>query len=51
MESVEEMCEYIALINKSNKILDGKLNDIKTEFKEALAQVHRIALLRLKEID
>ena len=28
------MCEYIALINKSNKILDGKLNDIKTEFKE-----------------
>ncbi len=34
MESVEEMCEYIALINKSNKILDGKLNDIKTEFKE-----------------
>lgn len=26
-------------------------NDIKTEFKEALAQVHRIALLRLKEID
>jgi len=34
MESVEEMCDYIALINKSNKILDGKLNDIKHEFKE-----------------
>ena len=34
MESVEEMCEHIALINKSNKILDGKLSDIKLEFKE-----------------
>ena len=34
MESVEEMCEHIALINKSNKILDGKLSDVKSEFKE-----------------
>ncbi|MBK5208085.1 MAG: ATP-binding cassette domain-containing protein [Flavobacteriaceae bacterium] len=33
MESVEEMCDYIALINKSNKILDGKLKDIKNQFK------------------
>ncbi len=33
MESVEELCEYIALIDKSNKILDGKLNDIKRTFK------------------
>lgn len=33
MESVEELCEYIALIDESNKILDGKLSDIKREFK------------------
>ncbi|MFA5298808.1 MAG: ABC transporter ATP-binding protein [Lutibacter sp.] len=33
MESVEEMCDYIALINKSNKILDGKLKDIKQQYK------------------
>jgi len=33
MESVEEMCDYIALIDKSNKILDGKLKDIKQQFK------------------
>ncbi|SNR29966.1 ABC transporter ATP-binding protein [Lutibacter flavus] len=33
MESVEELCDNIALINKSNKILDGKLSDIKQEFK------------------
>lgn len=33
MESVEELCDHIALIHKSNKVLDGKLNDIKREFK------------------
>lgn len=33
MESVEELCDYIALIDKSNKILDGKLNEVKQQFK------------------
>ncbi len=33
MESVEEMCDHIALIHKANKILDGKLIDIKRAFK------------------
>ena len=33
MESVEELCEYITLINKSNKILDGNLDEIKKDFK------------------
>jgi ABC-2 type transport system ATP-binding protein len=33
MESVEELCDHIALLHKSNKILDGKLNDIKREYK------------------
>lgn len=33
MESVEELCDHIALIHKSNKILDGKLQDIKRSFK------------------
>tara|TARA_B100000683_G_scaffold276254_1_gene329578 strand:+ start:196 stop:1122 length:927 start_codon:yes stop_codon:yes gene_type:complete len=33
MESVEELCEHITLINKSNKILDGNLDEIKKEFK------------------
>ncbi|PKA82183.1 ABC-2 type transport system ATP-binding protein [Ulvibacter sp. MAR_2010_11] len=33
MESVEEMCDHIALIHKANKILDGKLNDIKRAYK------------------
>ena len=39
MESVEEMCDEIALIDKSNKILDGKLNDIKRQFKTHTFQV------------
>lgn len=33
MESVEEMCDHIALINLSNKVLDGKISDIKKQFK------------------
>ncbi|TGV03021.1 ABC transporter ATP-binding protein [Flavivirga rizhaonensis] len=33
MESVEELCDDIALIHKSNKILDGKLIDIKRDYK------------------
>ncbi|MEM6516413.1 MAG: ATP-binding cassette domain-containing protein [Bacteroidota bacterium] len=33
MESVEELCDHIALIHKSNKILDGKLTDVKRQFK------------------
>jgi ABC-2 type transport system ATP-binding protein len=39
MESVEEMCDEIALIDKSNKILDGKLADIKREFRTNTFQV------------
>jgi ABC-2 type transport system ATP-binding protein len=32
MESVEELCEYIALINRSKKILEGKTRDIKRQY-------------------
>ena len=33
MESVEEMCDYVALINNSKKILDGKVFDVREKFK------------------
>lgn len=33
MESVEELCDHIALINQSEKILDGKKTDIKQAHK------------------
>jgi ABC-2 type transport system ATP-binding protein len=39
MESVEEMCDHIALIHKSNKILDGKLIDIKRAYKSNTFEV------------
>lgn len=33
MESVEELCDHIALINKSKKILEGSKKDIKQSYK------------------
>jgi len=39
MESVEELCEHIALIHRSEKILDGKLSDIKKAYKNNIFNV------------
>jgi len=39
MESVEELCDHIALIHESNKILDGKLIDIKRQYKSNIYEV------------
>lgn len=39
MESVEEMCDYIALIHKSNKLIEGKLEDVKRQFRTNTFQV------------
>lgn len=39
MESVEEMCDSIALIDKSNKILEGNLESIKRQFRSNTFQV------------
>ncbi len=36
MEQVEEICEQIVLINKGQKILEGRVNDIKNDFKDNL---------------
>jgi len=43
MESVEEVCDHIALINKSNKLLEGKLVDIKKQYKTNTYEVGLIA--------
>jgi ABC-2 type transport system ATP-binding protein len=34
MEQVERLCEYICLINKGRKVLDGRLSDIKHSYGE-----------------
>lgn len=39
MESVEELCEYIALLHNAEKILDGKLEDIKKRYKNNMFRV------------
>ena len=39
MESVEEMCDYIALIHKSNKVIEGKLEDVKRQHRTNTFQV------------
>ena len=43
MESVEELCDHIALIHESNKILDGKLIDIKRQYKSNTYEVGLLA--------
>lgn len=39
MESVEELCEYMALIHQSKKLLDGKVDDIKRAYKSNTFEV------------
>jgi len=39
MESVEEMCDYVALINNSRKVLDGKVFDVREQFKQNIFAV------------
>jgi ABC-2 type transport system ATP-binding protein len=39
MESVEELCDHIALIHKSNKVLDGAINAIKKEYRNNTFEV------------
>ncbi len=34
MEQVEEICEHIVLVNKGEKLIDGKVADIKHDFKK-----------------
>jgi ABC-2 type transport system ATP-binding protein len=39
MESVEEICDDIALINKSRKILEGKVSEVKEAFKSNVFEI------------
>ncbi|MCB0401021.1 MAG: ATP-binding cassette domain-containing protein [Flavobacteriales bacterium] len=39
MESVEEICDDIALINKSKKILEGKVTEIKEAYKSNVFEI------------
>lgn len=39
MESVEELCDYIGLIHKGHKLLDGRVSEIKKEYKSNTYEV------------
>ncbi|MHA6247054.1 ABC transporter ATP-binding protein [Pontibacter sp. CAU 1760] len=39
MESVEELCDYIALINRAQKVLDGPVKEVKDAYKTDTFQV------------
>jgi ABC-2 type transport system ATP-binding protein len=39
MESVEQLCDYVALIHKSKKILDGSKMDVKEQYRDGTYQV------------
>lgn len=42
MESVEEMCDYVALVNKGQKVLDGKIGEVRNSFKEGKYKVDMV---------
>ncbi|MEZ4932759.1 MAG: ATP-binding cassette domain-containing protein [Saprospiraceae bacterium] len=39
MESVEEMCEHIVLINKGKNVLQGKVTEVKEQFKDNIFKI------------
>lgn len=40
MESVEELCTHIVLLNRSKKILEGSVKDIRRQFKSNIFEIH-----------
>jgi ABC-2 type transport system ATP-binding protein len=39
MESVEEICDHIALIHQSNKLIEGRLDDVKKQYRSNTFEV------------
>ena len=49
METVEELCDHIVLINKSKKILEGEKQEIKNTYKSYTFAVDHIGAFQLNE--
>lgn len=45
MEQVEEMCEFIVLIDKGKNVLEGRVGEVKQRFKENLFKIEYDGLL------
>lgn len=39
MESVETMCDMVAMVHQSRKVLDGKIHEVKQKFKQNLYEI------------
>lgn len=39
MESVETMCDMVAMVHQSKKVLDGKIHEVKQKFKQNLYEI------------
>lgn len=46
MESVEELCDHVALIDKSKKILDGSKKDIKNSYRTNVYQIEHTTTIQ-----
>lgn len=42
METVEQLCDYIALINQSKKILEGSVKEVREQFKTNIYEIEYI---------
>ncbi len=45
MEQVEEVCEHIVLINQGQKVLEGRVADVKNRFKDNLYKIKYVGTL------
>jgi ABC-2 type transport system ATP-binding protein len=50
MGSVEEICDHIALINQSKKVIDGNIHDIKERFKTGIFEIEIPVSMNAEEV-
>jgi ABC-2 type transport system ATP-binding protein len=50
MGSVEEICDHIALINQSKKVLDGNIHDIKEQYKTGIFEIETPVGMNTEEV-
>lgn len=39
MESVEELCDHVAMIHKSEKVIEGKINEVKRDYSQNIFEM------------
>lgn len=50
MGSVEEVCDHIALINQSKKVIDGNIHDIKEHYKTGIFEIEIPVEINAEEV-